>query len=584
MIRANALVLRLAAALCITLLAPLTPAQDGYQYPSKVRIEWNRLYNYAEVVQICRDLAAAYPDLLTLESIGKSVQGRDIWALTLNNPKTGPHSSKPAMYIDGNIHGNEAQATEVVLYSIWYLTKSYGKVEQLTRLIDRTAFYFIPSVNPDGRAWWFDQPNNSSSSRTGQKPVDDDNDGLFDEDPPNDLDGDGNLVLMRREDPNGSMRISPEDERLMVPVDPQAKIGDYKRYNFLGMEGLDDDGDGRTNEDGPGAYDPNRNWPADWQPDYIQGGAGDYPLSLPESAAIAKFILARPNIAGVQAYHNSGGMILRGPGVEYVQYSPADIRTYDRIAQRGEKILPFYRYLIIWSGLYTVHGGFVNWTAEDLGVISFTNELWTDRKLYSAKTEPPTDKDELEFNDYAMFGQSYIPWKKFQHPLYGEIEIGGWAKMTGRVPPAFHLEEECHRNFAFTMFHAEQMPLLEIANVDVQPLGGGLSRIRLDVCNRRLIPTITAQRAARRYGPRDVIEVSGAGLTVVAGGRLENRFTAPFEFVRFNPAKLWIDDGIPGEGHRTFQWIVSGAGRARVVVRSAQARTVETTLEIPPPK
>ena len=70
------------------------------------------------------------------------------------------------------------------------------------------------------------------------------------------------------------------------------------------------------NEDGPGSYDPNRNWAIDWKPNYVQRGAMEFPFQLPEANAINKFLMAHPNIAGVQAYHNSGGMILRGPGAE----------------------------------------------------------------------------------------------------------------------------------------------------------------------------------------------------------------------------------------------------------------------------
>ncbi len=417
-------------------LAAPAPAQDGYQYASKVNVAWNRLYNYEEVTQICRDLAAAYPELLTLQSIGKSVQGRDMWLLTMNNAKTGPDLDKPAMWIDGNIHGNEAQASETVLYSIWYLTKSYGKVPQLMALVDRTAFYFVPMVNPDGRAFWFEKPNTNSSSRGGQKPTDDDGDGLFDEDPPNDLDGDGQLLQMRREDPNGDFRESPDDPRVLVPVAPEAK-GDFKRFSRIGMEGIDDDGDGRVNEDGPGGYDPNRNWPADWQPNYIQGGAGDYPLSLPESKCVADFVIAHPNIGAAQSYHNTAGMMLRGPGAEYVQYPREDVAVYDRIGQRGERILPLYKYSVIHRDLYTVHGGLINWFYEELGIIAFTNELWTGRKYYFKQEEGgdraffggESQKDQMDFNDLLMFGQTFVPWKKYKHPVYGDVELGGWVKM-----------------------------------------------------------------------------------------------------------------------------------------------------------
>ena len=192
--------MRIATITLAFLLATTAFGQDRYQYDSKVKIAWNRLYDYDETVQLCRDLVAAYPDLLTMESLGKSVAGHDMWAITLNVAATGPHDSKPGMYIDANIHGNEVQGTETVLYTIWYLTKSYGKVARLTELMDNYSFYFIPMVNPDGRAHWFEHPNTASSSRGGVKPTDNDGDGQYDEDGPNDLDGDGHILMMRIED------------------------------------------------------------------------------------------------------------------------------------------------------------------------------------------------------------------------------------------------------------------------------------------------------------------------------------------------------------------------------------------------
>ncbi|MCH8805820.1 MAG: peptidase M14 [Planctomycetes bacterium] len=572
--------LRIAFAALMGVFTSVAAGQVDYQHPSKVQLAFNKLYNYDEVIRICEQMVAAYPEMLSLETIGQSSEGRKMLALTLNIQKTGPHDSKPALYIDANIHGNEVQGTEVVLYTIWYLTKSYGKVEHLTRLMDRVSFYFVPMVNPDGRAYWFDQPNTASSSRSGKKPTDNDGDGLYDEDPPNDLDGDGYILRMRREDPNGNMRESAEDYRLMVRVDRQTK-GDFKRYTMLGSEGIDDDGDGRVNEDGPGGYDLNRNWPADWQPNYIQRGSGDYPFSHPETHSIGKFILARPNIAAAQSYHNSGGMILRGPGAEYVTYPGRDTRVYDKIAKRGEKLLPFYRYLVIWSGLYTVHGGTVNWTSEDLGIISFTNELWSGKQYYN-RDERASQKERLEFSDFVLFGQTYVPWKKFNHPVYGEIELGGWRKMTGRVPPAFAIEEMCHRNFAFTMYHADQMPLVELRDSEVKSLGGNVWRVRVDAHNLRTIPTTTGQAAKRKYGPRDFLEISGPSLEVVAGGTLANRFTAPFEFVEQNPHKLWLDTGLRGDGHQIFQWIVEGSGQATVRFSSARAINVSTAFALRP--
>ncbi|HCT45472.1 MAG TPA: hypothetical protein DF699_09685, partial [Phycisphaerales bacterium] len=225
-----------------------TTAVAQQQVPSKVDVAWNRFYDYEEVTQIVKDLVAAYPDLLSVESLGKSEQGRDLWVVTLNNPETGKAEDKPAMYIDGNVHGNEVQATETVLYAIWYLTKSYGEVEQLTDLVDRVAFYFVPSQNPDGRAEWFANPNTPRSARTGQRPTDNDYDGQLDEDGPEDLDGDGHITSMWKFDPNGRYRRNALDPRIIERV-PEGEQGELSR---LGSEGIDNDGDGRINEDGPG--------------------------------------------------------------------------------------------------------------------------------------------------------------------------------------------------------------------------------------------------------------------------------------------------------------------------------------------
>ncbi|MCK6485384.1 MAG: peptidase M14 [Phycisphaerae bacterium] len=567
------------------LYAPQSIAQS--RPAPRAPLSFNRYYNYEEMTGALRTLVAAHPELLTMKSIGKSFQGRDLWLLTLNNPRTGPDREKTAMYIDGNIHGNEVQAAEVVLYTAWYLAENYAKLPKITELVDTRAFYLLPMVNPDGRAYWFDQANTAHSSRSGQKPVDDDGDGLFDEDPPDDLDGDGNIVQMRRLDPNGPMKISPDDPRLLIPVEPNDKYTG-PRYTLLGMEGIDNDGDGRINEDGPGGYDLNRNWPAAWQPDNVQFGAGDYPLSHPEARAIAEFILDHPNIAAVQAYHNAGGMILRGPGAQYLgEYPRGDASVYETLGRRGEKMLPFYRYMITWRDLYTVHGGFINWTFEELGIFSFTNELWSDLQMYHRR-ESPSMKERLEFNDYLLFGQGFVEWKPFKHPVYGDIEIGGTSRFGSRVNPGFMLEETCHRNAAFTLYHADQMPLLEISDVEIKRLDGPgdpVLQITVEVKNTRLIPTIAAIAARKNVGRRDRIELAaaeGGRLEVLAGGTIDNRFTAPLRFVERRPERLWVDDGLRGESVRLFRWLVRGQGKASVTYHAQKGGRATRTFDLSP--
>ena len=65
--------------------------------------------------------------------------------------------------------------------------------------------------------------------------------------------------------------------------------------------------------------------------------------------------------------------------------SPEELaRAYDELGENGERILPFYNYIIIWQGLYTVHGGSIDWSNDGLGIISFSNELWNGGQYFNS--------------------------------------------------------------------------------------------------------------------------------------------------------------------------------------------------------
>ena len=72
----------------------------------KTDLTWHHYYDQDQVIDALRQLHDAYPQFTELASLGTSAEGRDIWCLTINNEKTGPDTTKPAMYVDGAIHGN----------------------------------------------------------------------------------------------------------------------------------------------------------------------------------------------------------------------------------------------------------------------------------------------------------------------------------------------------------------------------------------------------------------------------------------------------------------------------------------------
>jgi hypothetical protein len=556
---------------------------------AKVKLSFDHFYDNAELTQALKALKKAYPEFMEVQSLGKTFQGREIWAVILNNPKTGPAEHKPGYYIDGNIHGNEIQGTEVALYAIWYLLENYGKTDLATRLLDEKAFYVMPTMNPDAREYFI---NKDAYYRSGLIPRDDDRDGAADEDPAEDLNGDGFITQMRKKDPNGSLRAHPDDPRILVPVRP----GEKGEYTILGQEGIDNDGDGRINEDGLGGYDMNRNYGFNWQPNYVQMGAGEYPFCFPETKATRDFLLDHPNIMGAQNFHNAGGMILRPPGAKNMGELPmADRNIYDYIGNKGEKILPGYRYIIIYKDLYTVYGGSVDFFVNILGAYTFSNELdMSPTFSFPIGDEEEQEQDEetarmqqllrqlyqMEYHDLVLLGEHYADWEPYTHPLYGEVEIGGTTRFGSRVPPHFQLADTCHRNAAFCFYHADQLPRLTFDPVEVKRLEKDLYQIDVTVANTRVTPTLSTIALQKKIHRADKFKIEGTA-KLVAAGYLRDKYRNITQKIQTADNFVWIDRGVPSFGKVHLRLLVRGKGDIQLIYDSLKGgyHTTSATLK-----
>ncbi|MET0467033.1 MAG: M14 family metallopeptidase [Chitinophagaceae bacterium] len=528
----------------------------------KVAVSWNRYNDHAAISEIVKKIAAAHPDLAKLESIGKSYKGRDLWCLTITDFKKGDPNKKPAMYIDGNIHSNEVQGSEFALYTAWYLTESFADTKFIQELLQDKTFYVVPSINPDGRDSYFHAPNTASTPRSGVIPVDNDRDGEVDEDGYDDLDGDNEILMMRRKNPNGRYKVDPTEPRRMIQVGPDEK-GDYE---LLGLEGIDNDGDGQVNEDGyTFEYDPNRDWGWGWQPNNIQGGAYKYPFSLPENRAVMEFVMKHPNIAAAQSYHNSGGMILRGPGdpTDQVTYNAQDVRVYDVIAKKGEELMPGYRYLVVYKDLYAAYGGELDWFYGGRGVYTYSNELWTSYLMFNK--EGRDDAGSYTFDRYLLFKDAFVDWHEFDHPQYGKIEIGGFKKNFGRAHPGFLLESDAHRNMSFSVYHCFHTPKLAVDTLIEKDLGDGLKQITAVISNSRIMPTHSSQDLKFKIERPDYISISGAK---VIAGMIVNNTDLDLNTEQKNSASTIEVNNIPGLSTVTVRWIVQGSSKYTVTVDS----------------
>ena len=566
-----------AVAIAAFVATPLFAAEPLVAEGEAPEPNFNRLMTFEAIETLLDDYAKAYPEWIELESIGQSAEGRTMWLLTLTNPTTGPALQKPAMYIDGNIHANEVQGAEATLYVLDFLLSNYGHLTRVTDLLDRLTFYFVPVVNPDGRAAWFRGPSTPHFPRTVMVAVDDDRDGLADEDGFDDLDGDGVITQMRMRVPlgEGTHRLDRDDPRLLHAVEGEER-GDYI---LLGGEGFDNDGDGQVNEDLVGYVDPNRTWGYEWQPPYVQAGAGAYPLSIPETRAIALWAVDHPNIAGVQSFHNTGGMILRGPGAKSHPRIPrGDLLAYDLLGEEGEKLLPGYEYLISWKDLYTTWGDTTDHFYRIHGAIALTNELYTEEHVVDLDGDGEvTDDEETMFNDVLTLGRRVVEWKEVEHPQYGTVEIGGNRHDVGRVPENWLLEEEVHRNAAFVLFHAYHLPKLTIGEPKVEKLDRKLHRIEVPVLIERATPSVSAAARQAKAHRFDLATIDGA--TVVAAGVVDDPYLHHIQWQEHRPERLMVS-GIPGQGSKRLVFLVEGGGEVTVRYDSLKGGVVERAVTL----
>lgn len=537
----------------------------GTPHNPKVQVSWNRYHTNLALEEIMKNMVKQHPNLVKLESIGKSYQGNDIWVLTITDFKAGKAEEKPAMWIDGNIHSNEIQGTEFALYTAWYLTEMYGDLEFITQLLKDKTFYIAPTINPDAHDSFIKEANNQNSPRSGMIVLDNDGDGLAGEDPFNDLNKDGHITMMIRKSPTGRFIKDQMDPRKLIPVAADQK----GEYEMLGYEGYDMDGDGEVNEDGIGYYDPNRDWAWNWQPDYIQRGAWKYPFSVPENRAVMEFVMKHPNIAAAQSYHNYGGMILRGPGAEedLNTYNASDVRVYDAIAKKGEEFMPGYRYLVVYKDLYSVFGGQLDWFYGGRGIFTYSNELMTSYLYFHQNAGRGNQDEQMKVDTYLTFGDAFVNWEEYDHPQFGKIEIGGFKKNFGRLHPGFLMEQDAHRNSAFTILHAYHTPKLSVSEVKEKDLGGGLKEITATIYNERLIPTHSSQDIKYKIERPNYVSISGA--KVVAGFVVENEDFNKLKEQKINPEKLEVEN-VPGMGAVKVRWIVTGGGSFSIDVDSAK--------------
>lgn len=546
---------------------------------------FDRYLRYDELTALLKNLEREF-DAASLESIGTSHEGREIWAMTITG--AGEPRDKPGFLVDGNIHGSEVTASMAALHFAWTVLSKYGDDETITRLVDTTALYVIPMISPDGvehvlsGVGWV-------RSGTRMYPREEARSGLHMED----VDGNGQILSMRMVDPGGGWKVSSSDPRLLVPRRFHDHGGTYFR---VFPEGLIHDFDGVEVGVAPPkqGLDFNRNFGANWQPESQQSGAGEYPMSEPETRALAAFVTAHPNLCGAHSLHTGMESIIRPPSTQTdKQMPPEDLRRIWEIGRLGVEETGYVLFsdYTLNDDVYAIHGDFGCWCYEFRGLVAYTVELWDLRarsgRDYLALSEmnKQRDLDGLEqvelalltWNDDELGGEGFFDWCPFDHPQLGPVEIGGWRRLLRNNAPESMLADTCAMETRFLIAHAQASPQLRVSVHEVESIAEGVFRIAIDVHNDGYFPTHVTEQALKQKQVTDVearIELDGAG-TIVSGQEIE--YLGQLAGFGGGP---WRGDGVSERQRRKVEWVVRLEGRPQgtIEVRSQRAGTVRLAL------
>lgn len=477
---------RLAILIVAFFLTLSATAQENPQSP-----DWTKFHSNAMTNDLLNAWVKAYPNLTKLYSIGTTLKGTPLMMLEITNKKTGAAEDKPAYYYDGNIHAGELTGAEVALYYTWYLLTNYEKDARIKTLLDTRTIYIRPKFNPDGADLALLTP---TVLRSTPRPYDEDLDGLLDEDPGDDLDNDRIITDMRVKNPNGKWKISSKDSRIMVEREANETAGQFYDVH---TEGIDDDGDGKLNEDGVGGIDMNRNFPREWGMEFEQNGAGPFPLSEPETRATIEFLNSHRNITGIFHGHTAAGFLYRLPSTSsWDNFGLEDQRLILELADMyatttGQKVVPSYS-----NPRVHRHGTLISWAYWDYGVVGFVPEFWGAFQADANKDGRVTDEEMIKWNDEKLGGKYFVNWHSYNHPQFGQVEIGGWnRKFIRQNPPSEFIEPEIKMYLPWMLWLAEVSPRVVISDVGVEWLDKNLAKVTVLVENEGYLPTNLSKRA-----------------------------------------------------------------------------------------
>lgn len=474
-----------------------------------------------------RQLADRAPDWAALETIGTSREGRPILLLTLGDRRQGDPDERPALWIDGGTHAVEWTGVMSALGTVarWVDGLLAGDPD-LVEAFGRHTVYAVPCVSPDGLqhtlhgAPFFRstvRPPRPGAVRIGLEE--------------SDIDGDGEVRWMRWRSPAGP--FVPDGENVVL-MRPRTVDDDPEDAWFLAPEGTFLEWDEVRWVQAPRRFglDLNRNFPVDWVPFSMFGmDGGSFPASEPESRALLDAVAARPHIAAAVTNHTYTGCLLTPPNRKDSPLPATDIARMKRLATDLVAGTGYRTFAVYPEFMYDpdkpIVGTWDDTLSAVFGIAAYTLELWDpfawaglDHDSPLAMFTDPSQERIRAIVDKAVAEGMVEPWRAYDHPQLGPVEIGGIAyRKTVRNPPEPLLAGECARGHTVADRLRRALPDVR-ASIDVTDLGDDLFAVTLVLENVGALPTCGLEHA-NAIGATPPVRAELTGADIVSGDALQ---------------------------------------------------------------
>ncbi len=511
----------------------MAPAPEGYLSPGGVPAKLNEL---------------GQRDGVKVLKIATTPEGREVLVAAFADKDT---PGRPAVLIAADPDGDKPAATQLAVALCEHFATGNSP------LTDAATVYVLPVANPDAAEHAFsgDEPWRGGS-------VDADRDGFMDEDPSEDLNGDGLTLQMRVKDPTGNWLMDENDNRFMRKAEREK--GESGGWRLL-REGIDNDADRQFNEDGRGGVKLEANWSHRWR--QYDTRSGKFQLSEPETHGLADFMLGRPNIVLVVVLGSEDNLSKPPEGIDKVDSKSTEPLKDDAavIKVLADRLLKDVKH----KPRTAKHGSgnFADWAYFHFGAWVLESAVWSPPlDVNDDEDKLPEEVKLLRWNDQVLGGAGFVPWTLFEHPELGNVEIGGWKPFVRHNPPASEIEALSQRWIGFLDSLVQNIPRLSWEKAEVRALGSNAFDARIVLVNQGGPTTSAMGKITRRSLPLRITLGLPKDGQLLIGRRVQSV------------------SRLKGMGdHREFRWVYrlpEGADPAYVRVVSQTAGEVEAVLEV----